>query len=196
ANNYQMNRNPFIDYPQWARIAYDPTYTGSGASNAPETSSVGANSDLVKDATLLSISLNTTNVKKEFKFNEKFTTQGLVVTGTYDNGITQRVSSFTASVASDTVLSTSGTQTITISVTHNEETKTATYDITVAPEEAHNIMGFDMKTIIIFAAVGVVVLILLLIIFVSLSKKQKKKVVKVIKKGAKKQVKKSTRKKK
>lgn len=38
-NNYQGNRNPFIDYPNWARIAYDPTYSGTKASNALGTSS-------------------------------------------------------------------------------------------------------------------------------------------------------------
>ncbi|MFA7020747.1 MAG: endonuclease, partial [Bacilli bacterium] len=29
-NNFQLNRNPFIDHPEWARIAYDTSYSGSG----------------------------------------------------------------------------------------------------------------------------------------------------------------------
>lgn len=28
--NYQQNRNPFIDFPEWARIAYDTSYAGDG----------------------------------------------------------------------------------------------------------------------------------------------------------------------
>ncbi|MDY0214393.1 MAG: endonuclease [Bacilli bacterium] len=190
ANNYQMNRNPFIDYPQWARIAYDPSYSGSGAINTLETSSVGVNQDLVKEAKLLSIELNTTSVKKAFAFNEKFTSTGLTVRGVYDNGITQRVSSFTTSIASGSALTTAGDQVITVTVTHNGESKTATYNISVAEEEK-----LDLMMIAIVGGVALVVLILFIIIFLSLSKKNKKKVVKALKKTAKKQVKKSTKRK-
>ncbi len=31
--NYQGNRNPFIDHPEWAKIAYDASYSGAGASS-------------------------------------------------------------------------------------------------------------------------------------------------------------------
>lgn len=39
--NYQLNRNPYIDHPEWARIAYDPEYVGEGASlgEVPEENS-------------------------------------------------------------------------------------------------------------------------------------------------------------
>ncbi len=30
--NYQLNRNPYIDHPEWARAAYDPNYSGEGVS--------------------------------------------------------------------------------------------------------------------------------------------------------------------
>ena len=40
-NNFQLNRNPFIDHPEWARIAYDTSYSGPGASTASGSSSVG-----------------------------------------------------------------------------------------------------------------------------------------------------------
>lgn len=40
-NNFQLNRNPFVDHPEWARIAYDTSYSGSGASIAAGSSSVG-----------------------------------------------------------------------------------------------------------------------------------------------------------
>jgi hypothetical protein len=51
-NNYQLNRNPFIDHPEWAEIAYDTTYSGSGASTAEGTSSVGVSNALVTSITL------------------------------------------------------------------------------------------------------------------------------------------------
>jgi hypothetical protein len=41
--NFQHNRNPYIDHPEWGRIVYDTTYSGSGATIAAETSSVGTN---------------------------------------------------------------------------------------------------------------------------------------------------------
>ncbi len=131
ANNYQMNRNPFIDYPQWARIAYDPSYSGTGATNALETSSVGTGNTPVDNANLLSIDLITTSVKKTYSLNETFTSAGLIVNGTYDNGITQRVDNYSVSLTEGTFLTTIGSQNITISVTHRGQTKTATYQINV-----------------------------------------------------------------
>ncbi|NLN80351.1 MAG: hypothetical protein GX132_02995 [Erysipelotrichia bacterium] len=37
-NNFQLNRNPFIDHPEWAEMVYDPTYSGAGASTGSGTS--------------------------------------------------------------------------------------------------------------------------------------------------------------
>lgn len=52
-NNYQLNRNPFIDHPEWARIAYDTSYSGSGASTAAGSSSVGTQQGtLIENITL------------------------------------------------------------------------------------------------------------------------------------------------
>ena len=56
-NNFQLNRNPFIDHPEWARIAFDTSYSGSGASIAPESSSVGADQDVFVE----SITFNTSS---------------------------------------------------------------------------------------------------------------------------------------
>ena len=56
-NNFQLNRNPFIDHPEWARIAFDTSYSGSGASIAPESSSVGADLNILVE----SITLNTSS---------------------------------------------------------------------------------------------------------------------------------------
>ncbi|MDY0214789.1 MAG: endonuclease [Bacilli bacterium] len=133
ANNYQMNRNPFIDYPQWARIAYDPSYSGTGATNALETSSVGTNTNPIEMSNLLSIELVTTSVKKTYNENERFSSAGLIVSATYDNGMTQNITNYNVSIAEGTPLTIVGTQNVTISATHNGQTKTASYPITVNP---------------------------------------------------------------
>ncbi|MGI6735561.1 MAG: endonuclease [Bacilli bacterium] len=132
ANNYQMNRNPFIDYPQWARIAYDPTYTGAGASNAAETSSVGTLGGGGNVGNVLTgITLDTTNAKTEYYEGEKFSTNSLIVTAHFGDGTSCQVLNYTSSIANGTVLSALGNQTVTISYTHEEVTKTANYTITV-----------------------------------------------------------------
>jgi len=68
-NNFQLNRNPFIDHPEWARIAFDTSYSGSGASIAPESSSVGNDPNtLVQSISLNAISLNM-NLYEEYTIN-------------------------------------------------------------------------------------------------------------------------------
>lgn len=131
ANNYQGNRNPFIDYPQWARIAYDPNYSGHPASNAPETSSVGSNSDQSQNATLTHITLNTTYALTSFFIGDGYDTHGLIVTAHYDNGYSRPVMNYTTSKSNGTFLATAGTETITVSVSHKGVQKTATYDILI-----------------------------------------------------------------
>ncbi len=131
ANNYQMNRNPFIDYPQWARIAYDPTYTGSGASNALETSTVGTNPGGTGATILTHITLNTNNAKTTYFLGDAFTTNSLIVTAHFSDNTSHPVLDYTSSIVNGTTLNTLGPHTITISHTHEEITKTATYDILV-----------------------------------------------------------------
>ena len=64
-NNYQLNRNPFIDHPEWARVAYDTAYSGAGASTADGTSSVGSQDILVSSIALDKTS-HTMNVGNEY----------------------------------------------------------------------------------------------------------------------------------
>lgn len=187
ANNYQLNRNPFIDYPQWARIAYDPTYTGTGASNAPNQSSVGSN----EDALLTHITLDTTHVKKDYVVNESFDTQGLVVYAHYNNERVERIFDYTVSMEDDTKLTTFGEQVITVTYTENEVTKTASYSINVSQpatsedEEPTPPMGVDNQTIILLGVGAAIIFIIFILIFLSLNKKNRKKVVKKIKKTIK-----------
>jgi len=132
-NNYQGNRNPFIDHPEWADIAYDTSYSGSGATTASGTSSVGSNPAWQQSgATLSTITVNYSSAKTSYALNEPFSTAGLSVTANYSNAPSQIVTSYTTSPAHGTTLSSSGTNTITVSYTENSVTKTATYNVTVS----------------------------------------------------------------
>ena len=180
ANNYQGNRNPFIDYPQWARIAYDEGYIGTGATNALGLSSAAGLRDPFEDVTLKSISIDTTNVKKEYALNEGYDPTGLVVTAHYENGGKRKVADFTTSMAKGEPLTKGGTKTITVSVTHEGVTKTASYNIEVKE---------PLPIYVYIGVAAVVLLIIIIYIFSAKSKKAKKKrasnVKKVIKKATK-----------
>ena len=139
-NNYQLNRNPFIDYPQWARIAYDSSYSGTGASNLLESSSVGNDSDPFKDATLLSISVDYSNVKKDYLKGEKFKTQGLLVTANYDNGQSVNLKNYSISVANNEVLSTPGDIQVEVSYTHGDNTFSDSFIITVVNQTLSDVL--------------------------------------------------------
>lgn len=128
-NNFQGNRNPFIDHPEWVDMVYDTSYSGSGASIADGSSSVGGGSSTT--ATLSSISVNASGADTSYVVGESFSTSGLVVTATYSDSTTGTVTGYTTSPASGTVLSSVGTQTVTVSYTKDSVTKTATYSISV-----------------------------------------------------------------
>ena len=77
---------------------------------------------------LTSISLDTTNVKKNYKVNETFDYTGLVVTANYSVGDSKIV---TPSSVSSPNMTTSGTKTITVTYIENNVTKSNTFTITV-----------------------------------------------------------------
>ena len=185
ANNYQMNRNPFIDYPQWARIAYDDSYVGAAASNALGLSSAAGLIDPYAGVELTSITLDTTNVKKVFKHNESFDSTGLVVTAHYANGGKRKVKDFTTSIADGEPLGEKGVRYITVSVTHEGITKTANYSIKIE----------EPVPIYLFIAIGAgIALILIIYILSAKSKKGRKKRATAVKKIVKKATKSSSNK--
>ncbi|MCR5308709.1 MAG: bacterial Ig-like domain-containing protein [Bacilli bacterium] len=83
--------------------------------------------DVAVNKTLSSIAINTDNVKKEYKHNEAFSTDGLVVTATYSDGSTANVTNYTTNPINGATLDTVGNKTIAVTY----EGKTKTYDINV-----------------------------------------------------------------
>lgn len=77
---------------------------------------------------LVSIAITTPPAKTTYVSGETFSPAGMIVTATYSNGATANVTGYSCS---PTLLSTVGTQTITVSYTENGVTKTATTSVTV-----------------------------------------------------------------
>ena len=78
-------------------------------------------------AALVGISVDSTNVKKDYKQNDKLDLTGLVVTANYSDGTTTNVTNYTVTPGNGSTLSTIGTQTITITY----EGKTASFGVEV-----------------------------------------------------------------
>mgnify|MGYP001629210472 FL=1 len=77
---------------------------------------------------LESISITTKPTKTTYEYGDSFQSAGMVVKATYSDGATANVTGYSCS---PTLLSTVGTQTITVSYTENSVTKTATTSVTV-----------------------------------------------------------------
>lgn len=145
--NFQGNRNPYIDHPEWAEMVYDPSYAGSGASNASESSSSGLTPawDSFSTATLDYITIDTSEVMTNFALEDSFSSMGLTVYAHYDNETYRKINYYTTSISGGSPLLESGTINITVSHTHNGITKTATYPIQVAPIPKE-IISIDLTT--------------------------------------------------
>ncbi|HAV19546.1 MAG TPA: hypothetical protein DCX17_00790 [Firmicutes bacterium] len=128
-NNFQGNRNPYIDHPEWVDIVYDPTYAGPGASIEPGSSSVGAGT--TPTAPLSSIAVDITNADTSYYVGETFSTSGLIVIATYTDASSGLVTGFITSPADGAILDTIGTQAINVSYTKDGVTKTTSYQVQV-----------------------------------------------------------------
>ena len=125
--NYQQNRNPFIDHPEWARIAFDPNYVGDGAS-----SSQGGG--VIEQEELLGISI--TNAPETLKLGETFDTSNLTVTAHYrlmgDENISNSSPSLTFDLPDTSKL---GMQAINASYTYLDTTKHTSVYVHVTNED-------------------------------------------------------------
>ena len=93
--NYTNNRNPFIDFPEWADYIWGTVeYTGKQLVSSNLTPSGAANpqSDSINDsATLLSLEVSGTLNKTSYYQYEKFDPSGLTVTAIYDGAPNENV---------------------------------------------------------------------------------------------------------
>jgi hypothetical protein len=171
--NFQHNRNPYIDHPEWVNIAYDTAYDGPGATIETGSACTIGNcaSQEVNPEDLASISLNTNQVKTDYYIGETFSNAGLVVTAKLGDGSSHIVDSYTSSYADGYLLNEAGEFTVTISYSENDILKTAAYSIKVQAKSI--IPGIDNTTL--YEILGASIIIILSITSALLSKKSKRK---------------------
>ena len=103
-NNYQANRNPFIDYPELAKIAYDTSYSGPDA-NVTSTSACTIDSCTYynqSEADLSYISITQPASKIDYYIGANLNTSGLEVTAHYSDASSTIVTIFSAAVEGET----------------------------------------------------------------------------------------------
>ena len=92
-NNYQGNRNPFIDHPEWANIVYDSAYTGSGANNNIDSACTIGNCENNNQilAGLDSITITKPADIKDYYIGATLDKTGLEVTANFDDATSVKV---------------------------------------------------------------------------------------------------------
>ena len=141
------------------------TVTALKDGNTVIRASAFSNGDLVnksinvkvsEDVVVLVESISVSGAKTEFQVGDTFSSEGLVVTATYNNGTTEVISS--GYTVSSPDMSKEGKQTVTVTY----EGKTATYEINIV-KPADSVKG---PNIMLFAVIGGVALVLIIIIVI------------------------------
>lgn len=136
-NNYTHNRNPFIDYPEWADYIWGkPVYNGRNyvSYSSTPTGSVNLSTDVIngfkgeqpQQVTVTSIEVTTKPDTLVYNVGETLDTTGMVVKAHMSNNTTKVLSSSEYTVAPSGALKTSDTQ-----ATVTYEGKTASFAIAV-----------------------------------------------------------------
>ena len=190
-NNYTKNRNPFIDFPEWADYiwgvseggVYDNTVTGA-ANPASDKINDGSQVKLLSKS---SVTIENIGDKAEVDI---LVDPSLVTITNKNNDIVSVEKNGSKLVV--TALK-EGKATITASATVDGEDVVQNLMVKVG-KQSNGSSGFkfDTTTLIIIGAIVVVVLIVLVIVFVSMSKKDRKKAIKTAKKIVKKSSKSSS----
>ena len=173
-HNIQGNRNPFVDYPDWASACFDPTNsTGIDFSNFNGQGPQYKFTVSAKES-----------FKSSYNFLDKFSLNGLESTLVSPEGEIVEPQNITYYLndkeihQGDTVTSIGENNFYALARTSDNKQITSNF-ITIN-------VGFSTTQIIIALAVIAVILVILIIIFAKLSKKNKNKVKKAIKKSIKK----------
>jgi hypothetical protein len=176
-NNYQHNRNPFIDFPGWVDVIW-----GSAEAADP-------NKDAIHN---LDFSISATNVTINLKVNNKFeisgTTLGKTITWVTSDSEILRFSkpyTYSGEKVEVAVLKT-GTATITASTAIEGTPYTLTCQVTVIDEAVELIGDIQIEPwMYIVAGVAVVVVIIAASVSTKFRKKLKSKVKKQLKNNTK-----------
>lgn len=122
-NNYQNNRNPFIDYPQWVDYIWGVSEYNESTKTINYDDQPTGYVDLLKDeiygyrdpssADLVSIEITTPQKKTNYRIGDKFDPTGMVITGHYDDLTTKDVTKYCGFTLDTTTIGNNKTVTIT-----------------------------------------------------------------------------------
>lgn len=137
-NNYQKNRNPFIDYPEWVDYIWGTSFYDADSQTIDYDSTPTGYVDLSKDVVygyrqsgsrvLTGINITVQPTKTSYYLGESFSSSGMRVVASYDDGTTANV---TSRCQIDVDMTHVGPSTVT--VTYND--KIAQTTITILPCE-------------------------------------------------------------
>lgn len=159
-NNYQNNRNPFIDFPSWA----DYIWGGQTGYASPSTDPV--NSFDPDEKILESITIEKLPEKRAYYVGDKISLVGAIVKAHYQDGSIEDVSNDV--MVSPKTATQRGTWDCSILYTHNGITKSTTYSINVLDAPSPD----NIVKLIPFITLGVVALISALFIPAAVKKGQ------------------------
>lgn len=130
--NFTNNRNPFIDFPQWADICW-----GDSTSSAdPVSDSINGGT---AEKVVTSISVVSSPARTIYTEGESFNSKGLIVNANYSDGTSSTVTNYTYSPSGTLAY---GTNKVTISY----ENKTVDVPITVVRESTSIVRHFKKVT--------------------------------------------------
>ncbi len=163
-NNYQHNRNPFIDFPSWV----DYVWGGQTSGADPLTDPLNTFEPDTRELTSIEIKKNPS--KLEYFVGDSISLSGAQIEATFANGDKEDVTN--KCTVTPTVISDKNSTTVTISYKHNDVTKTATYTITINEKEAPE---QNPGVILIVIVSGVFIAVSTLISILTTGKKKHKK---------------------
>ena len=135
-NNFQLNRNPFIDFPQLAEIAYDTSYTGGGASISSTNACVIGSCPFYQasEGNLNDLVITSNASTINYVIGDTLDLTGLEVTAHYSNFTSLVVTNYTTSISGETgnTLTSGGTKTVTITYQEGGLSEVTSFDIYVA----------------------------------------------------------------
>lgn len=147
-NNFQGNRNPFIDHPEWAEMIFDSSYSGSGASLAPNSSCTKDYCSFSADTPISKIEISELPDKLTFYQDEVFDLSGLVIKATFADDIVMDILADDKNLSANfdhKVLTDVGTFTVTLTYGAGDKIATTTYQIEVI-EDTRKLVSFVVES--------------------------------------------------
>ena len=179
-NNFQHNRNPFIDFPEWVDYIWGDKAGTTSANPSSDAIGVPTGTPIVVSAKSLSLGLN------EEKTIKATSSDGSTLSWSISDESVAKLSK-TQSNSGETVTVTglkNGSATITVSATIEGEVKSASISLKVSGTKP---FSFSDIPVYVWIGIGVVVLIIVILLIVSpkFRKKAGKTVVKTLSAPAK-----------